>query len=59
MPQQFVAFVIAGKDAGTHLRNAGQLLWQPCPPQTTISNILRSSLILRRLEGNNAVEKNE
>lgn len=59
MPQEFVAFMIILKEAGINLRNAGQLLWQPYPPQTTISNILRSFLILCRLRGNNAEEESD
>lgn len=58
VPQQFVAFVMVLRDVGTNLRNTGQLLWQPCPPQTTIFNILRIFLILCRLQGNKAEEKN-
>lgn len=55
MPHQFVAFVMVSRDAGINLRNTGQLLWQPCPPQTMIFNILR---IFCRLQGDKAEEKN-
>lgn len=57
MPQQFVASMMVLRDAGINLRNTGQLLWQPCPPQTMIFNILRIFLILCRLQGNKAKNK--
>lgn len=58
MPQQFVAFMMVLRHAGINLRNTGQLLWQPCPPQTMIFNILRIFLILCRPQGNKAKKKN-
>lgn len=58
MPQQFVASMTGLKDAGIHLGNTGQLLWQPCPTHTMISSVLRSFPILCRLQGNNPGEEN-